>query len=293
MFGFVRAYKPQLRFCEYDVYKAVYCTLCRRQGEIYGPLARVALSYDVQFLALICVALSEQFNGLETKRCKANPLKKCNYCKAEQNNLFDYPSAVAMTLTYYKFLDNVADEKGIRRVFYRMALALIKKKHKKAAKLYPTLEEICKNYYNEQSALEKQQNPMLDAAAEPTAKALAAIFAECNANQNQTLSAFGYHLGKWIYLLDAGADIKKDLASGGFNPFLQYLDRMTVREVYENVLEPNLNVCAAVCAEHLEALQLHRFRSIIENVIYLGLENTYKHIKMEDANEKPVRNSRR
>lgn len=288
MFGFVRAYKPQMRFCEYDIYKAVYCTLCRRQGEIYGPLARMALSYDVQFLALLCVALSERFHGLETKKCKANPLKKCTYCKAEQNALFDYPSAVAMTLTYYKFLDNTADEKGFRRLAYRAALALMGKKHKKAAKLYPRVEEICQNYYNEQSALEKQQTPSLDAAAEPTAKALAALFAECDAAQKQALSAFGYNLGKWIYLLDAGADLKKDLASGGFNPLRPYADRMPPAEVLATVLEPNLNVCAAVCAEHLEALRLYRFRPIIENVVYLGLENTYKHIKMEDANEKSV-----
>ncbi|MBQ7288495.1 MAG: hypothetical protein IJW78_02090 [Clostridia bacterium] len=288
MFGFVRAYKPQLRFCEYDVYKAVYCTLCRRQGELYGPLARLALSYDVQFLALLCVSLSKHFNGLETKKCKANPLKKCMYCKAEQNAVFDYPSAVAMILTYYKFLDNIADEKGIRRLVYRLGHILMKKNHKKAANSYPMLEEICQNYYNEQSALEKASSASLDLAAEPTAKALASIFAACDKKQAETLSAFGYNLGKWIYLLDAGADLKKDLKDGGFNPLQGYCADMPIAEVYEKVLEPNLNVCSAVCAEQLENLQLHRFRPIIENVVYLGLENAYKHIKMEDMNEKSV-----
>lgn len=288
MFGFVRAYKPQLRFCEYDVYKAVYCTLCRRQGELYGPLARMALSYDVQFLALFCIALSERFTGLETKKCKANPLKKCMYCKAEQNALFDYPSAVAMLLTYYKFLDNAADEKGFRRLFYRAALALVTKKYKKAAKRYPEAEKICQDYYQAQCALEQQTAPSLDAAAEPTAKALSALFSACDPAQSEALAAFGYNLGKWIYLLDAGADLKKDLKSGGFNPLRAYADRMPAAEIYEKVLGPNLNICAAVCAEQLEALRLYRFRPIIENVVYLGLENTYKHIKMEDTNEKPV-----
>lgn len=288
MFGFVRAYKPQLRFSEYDIYKAVYCTLCRRQGEIYGPLARMALSYDVQFLALICVSLSDSFHGLEKGRCKANPLKKCTYCKASENELFDYPSAVAMILSYYKFLDNVSDEKGLKNILYKAALALFKSKHKKAANLYPGLEEICQSYYNEQCALEREDHPSIDAAAEPTAKALSAIFSACSKEQKETLSAFGYNLGRWIYLLDAGADLKRDLKEDNFNPLKPYTETLSVTEVLETVLEPNLNICSAVCAEQLEDLRLCRFRSIIENVIYLGLENSYKRIKLEDRNEKPL-----
>lgn len=288
MFGFVRAYKPQLRFSEYDVYKAVYCTLCRRQGEIYGPLARMALSYDVQFLALICVALSDSFHGIKKGRCKANPLKKCNYCSIEENQIFDYPSAVAMILSYYKFLDNISDEKGIKKLFYKVALLLFKNKHKKAANLYPALEEICQNYYNEQSAIEKNPNSSIDEAAEPTAKALALIFAECDKNISEKLSALGYNLGRWIYLLDAGADLRQDLKSNGFNPLKQYCQKNSVKEVLETVLKPNLNICSAVCAEQLENLRFNRFSSIIENVIYLGLENAYNHIKMEENNEKSV-----
>lgn len=278
MFGFVRAYKPQMRFCEYDIYKAVYCTLCRRQGEIYGPLARMALSYDVQFLALVCIALTENFYGLERGKCKANPFKKCMYCKQQQNTLLDYPAAVAMILTYYKLLDNVSDERGIRRLKYRAALTLFSKKHKKAANLYPRVEEICQNYYNEQCAVEKAEHVSLDMAAEPTANALAAIFTECDESQSSALSAFGYNLGKWIYLLDAGADLKEDLKKGAFNPLRPLEREMPIAEIYETKLEPNLNICASVCAEQLKALRLQRFQPIIENVVYLGLENAYKHI---------------
>lgn len=288
MFGYVRAYKPQLRFAEYDVYKAIYCSLCRRQGEEYGFLAKSALSYDVQFLALFSAALAERFDGIEKKRCRVNPLKKCDYCKRSQSDIFDYPAAVAMVLTYYKLTDNVNDEKGIKRLLYKLFRSFFSGKHRKAAARYPQLEAVCEAYYKRQCETEKSGNATIDTAAEPTAVALSEIFAECDEKQNSELKRFGYNLGKWIYLIDAGADYYDDLKSGSFNPLTAYRGEMTDAEIFDNILCPNLNICASVCAECLEEIKLNRFRPIIENVIFFGMENSYKFVKKEKMNEKSV-----
>ncbi len=289
MFGYVRAYKPQMRFCEYDTYKAVYCTLCRRQGRLFGIMSRFALRYDIQFLALLCVSVSERFFGFERKRCVVNPLKKCCFCNKEQNGDFDYPAAAAMILVYYKLIDNCRDGRGAVKLFWRILRALFSRKHKKAAAMFPNVEKICAEYYASQCKLESERNAGLDEAAEPTAAALAELFALCDKTQEDILRTFGYGLGRWVYISDALADLRDDIKNGSFNPLSPYTERLSVREIAEKIAEPNLNQCAAVCADSLEALKVYRFRPILENVVYLGLENSYKAIKKsEDSHEKPL-----
>ena len=79
MFGYIRIGKPELKVKEYDMYKAVYCSLCRELGKEYGFFTRFTLSYDFTFLALLELSLREDFCGTHRKRCVCNPLKKCNF----------------------------------------------------------------------------------------------------------------------------------------------------------------------------------------------------------------------
>ena len=73
MFGYVRPYKPELRFKEFDAYKAVYCSLCKEIGRRYGRVLRLTLSYDLTFLALLQLSLRDLPICLEKKRCVCNP----------------------------------------------------------------------------------------------------------------------------------------------------------------------------------------------------------------------------
>ena len=62
MFGYVRAYKPEMTFGDFEIYQGVYCSLCKRLGKRYGPLARMTLSYDFTFLALFRMAAADKLN---------------------------------------------------------------------------------------------------------------------------------------------------------------------------------------------------------------------------------------
>ena len=93
MFGYVKAYKPELRIKEFEFYKAVYCSLCRDLGKKYGLVSRFSLSYDFTFLALLQMSLVGGQVPTERKRCVCNPLKKCNYLCASQ--LPEMPTAAA------------------------------------------------------------------------------------------------------------------------------------------------------------------------------------------------------
>ena len=108
MFGYIRAAKPELNVRELELYKAVYCTLCKKLGKNYGILSRFTLSYDFTFLALLKLGMTDGCERFERKRCAFNPLKKCNYCC--NDSAMEMPSAAAMIMLYYKILDNIADE---------------------------------------------------------------------------------------------------------------------------------------------------------------------------------------
>ena len=60
LFGYIKAYKSELRMKDYEVYRAVYCTLCRELGRSFGPFARFTLNYDFTFLAVLMLSLSPE-----------------------------------------------------------------------------------------------------------------------------------------------------------------------------------------------------------------------------------------
>ncbi len=274
MFGYVRAHKAQLRVCEYEAYKGVYCSLCRTQGRLYGPLTRFMLSYDIAFLAMLHLSVQGGCGGFADKHCVFNPLKKCKYCKGGSQAL-EYAASVAMLLSYYKLRDSIDDSRGLKRAVFKLLHPYYNRKRKKAAGLYPKAAEIALEYYEGQRQTEQTPDAGLDAAAEPTAKALQSYFALCaGGGESRPLARMGYCIGKWVYLLDAGADLEKDIKSGAFNPLKAGLQGQDIQGYLQKVLVPNLNVCITECAAAFELADCHDFRPILENVIYLGLKQT-------------------
>ena len=63
MFGYVKACTPELKIKEFETYKAVYCSLCKKLGKSYGILSRFTLSYDFTFLAIL-----NMFSGYTFRR---------------------------------------------------------------------------------------------------------------------------------------------------------------------------------------------------------------------------------
>ena len=59
MFGYVNANWKELDDAQKDRYQSVYCGICRRIREQSGQIARLGLSYDMAFLALLLMSLYE------------------------------------------------------------------------------------------------------------------------------------------------------------------------------------------------------------------------------------------
>lgn len=271
MFGYIRAAKPEMKVKEYEMYKAIYCSLCRNLGRSYGFLARLTLSYDFTFLALLNMSLKDGCDCIERKRCAFNPLKKCNYCKNSEG--LEMPSAAAMIMLYYKIKDNISDEKGFKKLGALCLLPLFARAHKKAAKDFPEIEKAVSEYILEQTVIERESCKDIDRAADPSAKVLSRIFTLCSDDeiQQRVLERMGYCIGRYIYLLDAACDLAEDIKQNSYN-VLKFGDFENAKEK----VKPQLYFCINEAAKAFELLDIKKYKTILGNILYLGLEDTFK-----------------
>jgi hypothetical protein len=278
MFGYIKPCKPQLRVCEYELYKAVYCGLCKQLGKQYGPFSRFTLSYDFTFLALLDMSLSQEEQDFARKRCLLNPLKKmpcCGDCRE-----LSFSSGVAMIMFYYKALDNLNDAGFGSKVLSFLFLPFARHAYKKAADQYPQAAQVIYETISRQSAIEAENCESVDQASEPTALALSGIcgLLARDENQRRVLERFGYLLGRYVYLCDALDDLEEDLKNHSYNAFL-LRDKITradpedLARVRENA-KGSLFLTIGELIKAYELLELHRYKPILDNVIQLGLHDT-------------------
>ena len=71
MFGYVTAYKPELKMKDFYKYKAYYCGLCKVLREKHGFLGQLTLTYDMTFLVILLHSLYESDMNFEEHRCVA------------------------------------------------------------------------------------------------------------------------------------------------------------------------------------------------------------------------------
>lgn len=284
MFGYIRVKKEELKIKDLEAYKAVYCSLCKKLGRSYGILSRLTLSYDFAFLSLLNISLKSGCVSFERKRCAFNPFKKCNYCKSSDE--LDMPAAAAMIMLYYKILDNIKDEKGFKKLGFLLLKPIFSGAHKKAAKKYPLIEKTVAEYIESQNIAENDGNCTFDSVCDPTAKALSKLLPLCSddSSQKRVLERLGYCLGRYIYIMDAGCDIEKDIKSGSFNVLKKYVKEGNIKKDTVLKTEPQIYFCINEAAKAFELLEIKKFKPILGNIIYLGLEDVYlKELKNEKS----------
>ena len=289
VFGYIRPQKSELLVREYDQYKAVYCSLCRQLGKSYGMMARLTLSYDCTFYALMQFAVGTECPGFHAGRCVVNPLKKCAYCNVGEKELIA-ASALSVIMTYYKIKDDIADSHffGKLRSFFLLPFAVYARK--RAARDFPWMDAVVSQSIEKQNKTEQGDNPCIAACAEPTSEMLRQVFASIAGKPEDSESAearilrqFGYYLGRWVYLIDAADDIGKDLRSASFNPFIlkfQLSQSSTQEELdkVQNYANQVLNHTLSQLIAALNILDLNHFRPIIDNVVKKGLPEIQKEL---------------
>lgn len=269
MFGYVKPCQPQLRVCELQAYKAVYCGLCVQTGRTFGLLARFTLSYDATFLALVAMGVAGEDPEIKPGRCIFNPLRKEPIC--QPNDSLSFAADVSALTLYHKLKDDVADSGFGRRLMARSLLWIFRRVWRDATARRPEIAASMAEQMERQRLLEQQKTPSADEAADPTGQMLAAIFAPLDPDQSRVLERLGYLVGRYVYLADALDDLDKDRKSGSYNPFL--LRPGTEDEVRMSGLA-SLRLTVGEAGATYQLLNVERFAPILENILTLGMRQT-------------------
>ena len=255
MFGYVRICKPRLTCGDYEIYRGVYCSLCKALGRRYGPFARLTLNYDMTFYALLALAADGEETEFVKGRCSFNPAKKCLRCRCPS---MDCAADVSMLLAYYQWRDKLEDGSFWGRLLWALPGLFFLWAGRRAAKRAPVAGRVIRTAVMAQRLLEQGAGePSLDACAHPSAHALGALCALPDGR----LYRLGYLLGRWVYLVDAADDYAGDVKHGRFNAFAHLSC-----DPWEAIA-----ATAAEIERAWSALGSMRYSSILENILTLGL----------------------
>ncbi len=215
MYGYVRPPLQLLSERETERFRQVYCGLCHTLGERYGQAARFILNYDFTFLAIL---LSEGDEGGAAKaRCMASPFRQHAYRTSTPAMVLAADESVI--LAYWQLRDGVEDHDWLHGLKYRGLSKVLEPAYQKAAAARPGFDACTREHLNLLAQLERERCDSMDRAADTFAGLLAGAAGEIGDPVRQrVLHQLLYHLGRWVYLVDAADDLKKDAESGNYNP---------------------------------------------------------------------------
>ena len=159
MFGFVMANVEELQPEEKKRYQQVYCGICRGIRERASGTARLALQYDMTFLALLLMSLYEPEESEGKPACGFHPLAPRPYVS---NPCIDYAADMNVLLAYYKALDDWQDDKSVKG---KAGALFLQKPAEKIAAQYPRQSQAVHRCLQKLSDLEKAGCPEPDGPA--------------------------------------------------------------------------------------------------------------------------------
>ena len=262
MFGYVQANITELNKEQQQRYRSVYCGLCHTLGEKYGFSARMGLTYDMTFLALLLSSLYEPAEISKTSRCIVHPIKE--HCHIS-NPCIEYAADMTIALVYFKCIDDWNDDKKIIAKGYS---ALLSKAYKKVKIDWPLQCDAIEKELIQLGTIEAENNTSLDAAANCFGRLMEALFVYKDDIWADYLRKLGYGLGRYIYLADASVDLEKDIKSGSYNPLK---NQMTAPEDFKS----RLQILLGEASEQFEKLPLIQDEDILKNIMYSGIWTKY------------------
>lgn len=266
MFGYVRPARDELKVREWDRYRAAYCGLCNTMGRRHGLVARMFLNYDFTFLAML---LSPERTELTQCRCPARLWCKKKACTKPTAQM-DLVADESVILAYWKLQDAVWDSGFWKRQGVKVLALLLRPAYRRAARTRPEYARTVEECLVELRALEEENSPSLDRTADTFARILRASAPESgDSTRDRAMEQLLYHLGRWIYLVDAWDDLEEDRSNATYNPISARFPGAEEenRAYLRTTLCHSRNLASSAC----ELLERGEWNGILENIIYLGL----------------------
>lgn len=260
MFGFVMADGKELTKQEQQRYGAVYCGICRQIRFRSSQTARLALSYDMAFLALLHMSLYEPEEESGNRACMLHPVKPRPWV---DNEFIRYGADMNVALAYYNCLDDWCDDKKLTA---GAAAAMLKKHCPKIAEAYPRQCQAIVSCITQLRQLEQEGCTSPDIPAGCFGELMAELMVYREDLWAPTLRQMGHALGRFIYLADAAVDYRSDLRKKRYNPFAA----MGTGEDWDR-WEQYLTMAMGRCTRYYESLPLVQDKTILDNILYSGI----------------------
>ena len=283
MFGYVTPLKGELKVKDFGRFKCYYCGLCCHIKKQFGNIPRLALNYDMTFLGLLLDGLNPDEVEVSYHRCILHPTEKKTVIS--NNKAISYAAYINISLVYYKLVDDVQDDKSLKSKISASILSPYRNKFPKS--VIKTDIEV-KKYLNDLSVLENNKSfTSLDEICDPFSKLVGTVLKnypykliDDSDSLRHILYTLGYSIGKWIYLIDALDDLKKDMEQKKFNPinFLYNKENIIYDDFIESIksrIEFTILNCGYSIKENLSQLNLNRNKDILYNIVELGLMDKY------------------
>ncbi len=280
MFGFIVPHSDSLSKIDKELFRSFYCSLCRKIGERSNP-ARMFLSYDLTFLALLTSAIDLDDTPFgKNKRCPVHPFRPTPDINSKH---ISYAADISVMLIKEKIKDDIKDE---NKLSARLMDSLVKDRIEKNE----SVREIIKTELNNLSLTEKENIINPDIAGDSFAKLVGNIFmmSPIPENHQKAMYWLGYNLGRWVYLLDAVSDLEKDIKNGSYNPFNTGDGYETIRKNRLTEIDEMLTFTLSEVSLSFDLLNIRRYRSILENILFKGLPARQHYCLYHDRKEKRV-----
>lgn len=268
-----------------DCYQAYYCGLCQSLAR-HGTAARMALSYDMTFAALLLSALYEPNTVFSSGRCVPHPLKAR---PRAANPYLEYAADMTVALAYYNYLDNWRDDHS------RAGLLAARRLEAPLAQIRRRWSRQCgaiEERLAELNQLEGVGSTDLDALCNCFGALLGAVFCYQEDMWSPVLDGLGRGLGGFIYLMDAYDDLKKDKRHGSFNALAATADEYgSNKDGFEQRCHELLTQQMGLCAQNFQLLPILKDTpegQLLHNTIYAGVWSKYALVKaMRTKSGKP------
>ena len=275
MFGYLDVQKDTLNDGQRGLWQTFMCGLCFSTKKLVGNIPRMTITNDINFFNILFHSVLGVEAKIEHSTCFSSPFKKRTVI--ETNSLTDKLALANVLLTYWNIHDDVVDGdkgKGVLEAIY-------KKYHKKAQPLVAELDDTIALRYNQLRELEKGNCDSIDIVSDSFAM-LSQDFCKIilGESTNEYVETLCYNLGKWIYLIDALDDAKKDLRRGNYNPFVKCYNAKSVAELATHKEEIQFVMYTALnrIAQSYNDLNLTQYTCILKNVLFESIRNKTKDV---------------
>ena len=261
MFGYVNISRKELEDSRQKRFNSVYCGVCRRIREQSGQLSRLGLRYDIAFLSTLLMSLYEPEETSGRNACHLHPITKRPWV---DNEFIRYGADMNVALACYKARDDWQDD---QKPTAKAMAGVFGKNMPRIEESYPRQCAAIAGCIADLSRLEQENCPSPDETANCFGRLMAELFVVREDFWSPTLRELGFHLGRFIYLLDAAVDFEKDKKHGKYNPYLAMGMENADWARWENYLVLTM----AKCTESYERLPLVQDKDILDNVLYSGV----------------------